>query len=383
MMKGKLKKVLAFLGIGITLTGIAFGLANISNNNSNSNITPSVPPTQEVDEPTTPTTPTTPEVVDVVLSAPQHLTFDEAEGIISWDSVENANTYTLTIDNGESIICDENSYEYDITSEVADGTKIDFSVKANGHDNYLDSDKTAITHTVTMQQEKLKKEIYNNVIDGFDHLTKKIFIFDNYYVNNLNFINYVENTFTLSVQCDTDKLTNACMIIRLDMSDVLSFEQADTLEQLKEASGTISELEDIKFKFDIQEVGSSMLDLMLNSNNNQSSKLVELANQGYTITTEYGFNRESNATGVFMMHGLFKCVRGDETIYLQGGLTATTVSMKVQTTEEALNSSEIKFQEKLNELSKASEDYLGYLESTEQESHTFLSILQTQPELWQ
>ena len=117
--KNGLKTVLAFMGLGILAVGALVGIKMIDRSKG-----PNTPPIVEVNpgggEQQGGQQQGGGEQQEIQLAKPANLAFDEKNGVLSWDSVDHANGYTVTIDNNK-FQTNTNSYVFELPAEANDG----------------------------------------------------------------------------------------------------------------------------------------------------------------------------------------------------------------------------------------------------------------------
>ena len=299
--KNGLKTVLAFVGLGMLAVGAIVGLKTYNKTNE-----PDTPPVV-VTNPNNQNQQGVVKQQDIKLAKPENVEYDEKDGVLSWDSVDHANGYTVTID-GWKYKTNTNSYIFEVPAEANDGEKIVFEVGANASEGYTASEKTTLEHTITMQQAKLKQDIFNNLKSGFEHGMKINYMRDT--ITRIDHVTYTNhNLFIYGSNPETGKFAS----ITFDLTDLCDFETADTLEQLRTASSCLTQVEEkniLEFGSSTREADATILDMMLSAPRN-SSLLSTLYKDGYTITrlstSEYRMGDSS-----MNMSGVYKCQKGDD-----------------------------------------------------------------------
>lgn len=309
--KNGLKTVLAFMGLGILAVGALVGIKMVDRSKG-----PDTPPVVEVN----------PgggeqqggqqqgggehqgggEQQEIQLAKPETLAFDEKNGVLSWDSVDHANGYTVTIDNNK-FQTNTNSYIFEIPAEANDGEKIIFEVSANASKGYTASEKTTLEHTISMQQEKLKQEIYKNLVDGFEYGMKQRYIENS--IDRIDHANYSDHKFFMY---GSNSKNGHYAILTFDLTGICDFESAQTLEQLKTASGYLAQVGRQKIVHDsaFAKSNDTVKDLLLSAPRN-NSYLSNLYKGGYTITKLSASEFRSGDSGL-TMSGVYRCQKGDD-----------------------------------------------------------------------
>lgn len=364
--KNGLKTVLAFMGLGILAVGALVGIKMVDRSKG-----PDTPPVVEVN----------PgggeqqgggqqqgggEQQEIQLAKPANLVFDEKNGVLSWDSVDHANGYTVTIDNNK-FQTNTNSYIFEIPAEANDGEKIIFEVSANASKGYTASEKTTLEHTISMQQEKLKQEIFENLKAGFEYGMQK-----KYMENAITRIDHVTYTNHKLFIYGSNPEGGNFADLTFDLTGLCDFENADTLEQLKIASSYLTKVDkkNIKHGSSSIQTNNAVHDLMLAAPRN-NSLLSNLYKSGYTITK---LSTSEYRMGDYVMNitGVYKCQKGDDikiistinncdliSYYKDFGVTFEEAVMSEKAYANFKESSTIVF-------SQAGMDYQNYLDSVEQ-----------------
>ncbi len=364
--KKGLKTVLAFMGLGILAVGALVGIKMVDRSKG-----PNTPPIVEVN----------PgggeqqgggehqgggEQQEIQLAKPANLAFDEKNGMLSWDSVDHANGYTVTIDNNK-FQTNTNSYIFEIPAEANDGEKIIFEVSANASKGYTASEKTTLEHTISMQQEKLKQEIFENLKAGFEYGMKKTYIDTS--IDRIDHVNYSENKFFMY---GTNSKTGYFARLTFDLTGLCDFENADTLEQLKTASTYLTQVDEQKIVRGsiFTSYDNTVKDLLLAAPRN-NSLLSSLYKDGYTITKLSATEFRSGDSGL-TMSGVYKCQKGDDIKIISTMNGCQLISYYKDfgvTFEEAVMSEKAyaNFEERDTIVfSQAGMDYQNYLDSIEQ-----------------
>lgn len=369
--KNGLKTVLAFMGLGILAVGALVGIKMVDRSKG-----PNTPPIVEVN----------PgggeqqggqqqgggehqgggEQQEIQLAKPENLAFDEKNGVLSWDSVDHANGYTVTIDNNK-FQTNTNSYIFEIPAEANDGEKIIFEVSANASKGYTASEKTTLEHTISMQQEKLKQEIFENLKAGFEYGMQKRYMDTT--ITRIDHVTYTNhNLFIYGSNPENGNFAS----LTFDLTGLCDFENADTLEQLKTASSYLTQVDrtNIKHGSSVKQTNDAVHDLMLAAPRN-NSLLSNLYKKGYTITK---LSTSEYRTGDYAMNitGIYKCQKGDDikiistinncdliSYYKDFGVTFEEAVMSEKAYANFKESSTIVF-------SQAGMDYQNYLDSIEQ-----------------
>lgn len=369
--KNGLKTVLAFMGLGILAVGALVGIKMVDRSKG-----PNTPPIVEVN----------PgggeqqggqqqgggehqgggEQQEIQLAKPANLAFDEKNGVLSWDSVDHANGYTVTIDNNK-FQTNTNSYIFEVPAEANDGEKIIFEVSANASKGYTASEKTTLEHTISMQQEKLKQEIFENLKAGFEYGMKKTYIDTS--IDQINHVDYSNHVFYMY---GTNSETGYFARLLFDLTGLCDFENADTLEQLKTASTYLTQVDEQKIVrgSTLAKSDNTVKDLLLAAPRN-NSLLSSLYKDGYTITKLSATEFRSGDSGL-TMSGVYKCQKGDDikiistsnacdliSYYKDFGVTFEEAVMSEKAYATFKESSTIVF-------SQAGMDYQNYLDSIEQ-----------------
>ena len=364
--KNGLKTVLAFMGLGILAVGALVGIKMVDRSKG-----PNTPPIVEVN----------PgggeqqgggehqgggEQQEIQLAKPANLAFDEKNGVLSWDSVDHANGYTVTIDNNK-FQTNTNSYIFEIPAGANDGEKIIFEVSANASKGYTASEKTTLEHTISMQQEKLKQEIFENLKAGFEYGMQK-----RHMENAITRIDHVTYTNHKFFMYGSNREGGNYARLTFDLTGLCDFENADTLEQLKIASSYLTKVdrENISHGSTTIKTNNAVHDLMLAAPRN-NSLLSNLYKSGYTITK---LSTSEYRTGDYAMNitGVYKCQKGDDikiistinncdliSYYKDFGVTFEEAVMSEKAYANFKESSTIVF-------SQAGMDYQNYLDSIEQ-----------------
>lgn len=364
--KNGLKTVLAFMGLGILAVGALVGIKMVDRSKG-----PDTPPIVEVN----------PgggeqqgggehqgggEQQEIQLAKPANLAFDEKNGVLSWDSVDHANGYTVTIDNNK-FQTNTNSYIFEIPAEANDGEKIIFEVSANASKGYIAGEKTTLEHTISMQQEKLKQEIFENLKAGFEYGMKKTYIDTS--IDRIDHVNYSENKFFMY---GTNSKTGYFARLTFDLTGLCDFENADTLEQLKTASTYLTQVDEQKIVRGsiFTSYDNTVKDLLLAAPRN-NSLLSSLYKDGYTITKLSATEFRSGDSGL-TMSGVYKCQKGDDIKIISTMNGCQLISYYKDfgvTFEEAVMSEKAyaNFEERDTIVfSQAGMDYQNYLDSIEQ-----------------
>lgn len=369
--KNGLKTVLAFMGLGILAVGALVGIKMVDRSKG-----PNTPPIVEVN----------PgggeqqggqqqgggehqgggEQQEIQLAKPANLAFDEKNGVLSWDSVDHANGYTVTIDNNK-FQTNTNSYVFEVPAEANDGEKIIFEVSANASKGYTASEKTTLEHTISMQQEKLKQEIFENLKAGFEYGMKKTYIDTS--IDRIDHVNYSENKFFMY---GTNSKTGYFARLTFDLTGLCDFENADTLEQLKTASTYLTQVDEQKIVRGsiFTSYDNTVKDLLLAAPRN-NSLLSSLYKDGYKITKLSATEFRSGDSGL-TMSGVYKCQKGDDIKIISTMNGCQLISYYKDfgvTFEEAVMSEKAyaNFEERDTIVfSKAGMDYQNYLDSIEQ-----------------
>lgn len=364
--KNGLKTVLAFMGLGILAVGALVGIKMVDRSKG-----PDTPPVVEVN----------PgggeqqgggqqqgggEQQEIQLAKPENLAFDEKNGVLSWDRVDHANGYTVTIDNNK-FQTNTNSYVFEIPAEANDGEKIIFEVSANASKGYTASEKTTLEHTISMQQEKLKQEIFENLKAGFEYGMKKTYIDTS--IDRIDHVNYSENKFFMY---GTNSKTGYFARLTFDLTGLCDFENADTLEQLKTASTYLTQVDEQKIVRGsiFTSYDNTVKDLLLAAPRN-NSLLSSLYKDGYKITKLSATEFRSGDSGL-TMSGVYKCQKGDDIKIISTMNGCQLISYYKDfgvTFEEAVMSEKAyaNFEERDTIVfSKAGMDYQNYLDSIEQ-----------------
>lgn len=369
--KNGLKTVLAFMGLGILAVGALVGIKMVDRSKG-----PNTPPIVEVN----------PggseqqggqqqgggehqgggEQQEIQLAKPENLAFDEKNGVLSWDSVDHANGYTVTIDNNK-FQTNTNSYIFEIPAEANDGEKIIFEVSANASKGYTASEKTTLEHTISMQQEKLKQEIFENLKAGFEYGMKQRYIENS--IDRIDHANYSDHKFFMY---GSNSKTGYYAKLTFDLTGLCDFESAQTLEQLKTASEYLAQVgrQKIIHGSTFAESNDTVKDLLLSAPRN-NSYLSNLYKSGYTITKLSASEFRSGDSGL-TMSGVYRCQKGDDIKIVSTINDCHLISYYKDfgvTFEEAVMSEKAysNFQEEETIVfSQAGMDYQNYLDSIEQ-----------------
>lgn len=244
------------------------------------------------------------------LSAPKNVAFDSENYLLTWDSVENASSYTVCY-NDENIQIEKEKTNYAVLLSSTENT---FKIKANGDGaQYIDSAwSQTVNYTVQTPQElslfeKINIELNRAAKEEGYTLQRVIGISyadfeEDYWGSNLLFE-------TISVK--GDKIVNSTYCY--DISGA-----SNLLDLLLRADENTFETNDDIYNIVNYNSAQTLVDnLKRYTDGDNSAEMIELYKQGYTISVIDSCVREGKGTNKFRYEivGTYKAVLGEDFKY--------------------------------------------------------------------
>lgn len=244
------------------------------------------------------------------LSAPKNVAFDSENYLLTWDSVENASSYTVCY-NDENIQIEKEKTNYAVLLSSAQNT---FKIKANGDGvQYIDSAwSQTVNYTVQTPQEL---SLFEKINIEFNRAAKE----ENYILQRVIGIsyadvggNYINGNFNVETICKyehSDKIRNiklCYMINSASIKDLLSNVNEDTY------CGCL--------KKEIVSYNSAQTlvdNLKRYTDGDNDAQMIDLYKQGYTISVIDSCVRKGKGTSKFGFEivGTYKATLGDDVKY--------------------------------------------------------------------
>lgn len=289
MAKFSVKKALAIVGCVTALgAGVFFGLDYVSDD-FNVVFHPENTPVQPVDpiDPDKPDDPVTPPVEAIKLATPK-ITYNQEDNILSWEPVENAEKYLLTI-NGYAQEVTETNFQLDIE----ENSNYVIKVKALGDgEKFADSEEATLSgYRQDLEQayyEKIQENIYK-FFETYRYDGRTLTV-----VEKILNVDYVDNKFSVLIQSKLEGQTEEYLTefknVTFDLTGIYEPEEI-TLKTMAEASTKIHDVEIRKISYLSEAnkyfgLGESCYEKLI-SDSRLTGSFKEHLNAGYTATKLY------------------------------------------------------------------------------------------------
>lgn len=237
---------------------------------------------------------------NLVLDDVKNVSFDEKTSLLSWDSVENADSYVTSV-NGEEYTVETN-YMFYLPVE----NETEFKVKAvDSTGKYKESNWSDVYTYSVSKDEVTYSSVYgfvDNMIPGVDKLQKILSMEikdDGYLYTKASYIDWEGKPKLFHIRTRIDNFN--------DLSEAIK-NQKDTFSYIERS-------------FDLCE--QNAMEYLVKSNS-FSGKLEEYRQQGYEISVVSSAAREMNGYGALMTESTLKMQKGNDVKYVIISL-ATTV----------------------------------------------------------
>ena len=193
MAKFSVKKALAVVGALTVLgAGVFFGIDAVSDD-FNVVFYPDTNHTQPLPEPEPTPTPQ-PEPGELVQLASPEMVYNQEDNILSWNEVENASGYLVTVDGQEY-----QTNETQVELNIEENTKYNITLKALG-----DGEKYKNSETVSLSgvRQDMDQVYYQQIKDGLiDVLENRTIAFQKFDIHELLNIDFKDNKLYATVKC--------------------------------------------------------------------------------------------------------------------------------------------------------------------------------------
>ena len=195
MAKFSVKKALAVVGALTVLgAGVFFGIDAVSDD-FNVVFHPDTNHTQPLPEPEPEPTPQpTPEPGELIQLASPEMVYNQEDNILSWNEVENASGYLVSVDGHEY-----QTKETQVQLNIEENTKYNITLKALG-----DGEKYKDSKTVSLSgvRQDLDQMYYQQIKDGLiDVLESRTIAFQKFDIHELLNIDFEDNKLYATVKC--------------------------------------------------------------------------------------------------------------------------------------------------------------------------------------
>ena len=193
MAKFSVKKALAVVGALTVLgAGVFFGIDAVSDD-FNVVFYPDTNHTQPLPEPEPTPTPQ-PEPGELVQLASPEMVYNQEDNILSWNEVENASGYLVTVDGQEY-----QTNETQVELNIEENTKYNITLKALGDgEKYKDSETVSLSGV----RQDMDQVYYQQIKDGLiDVLENRTIAFQKFDIHELLNIDFKDNKLYATVKC--------------------------------------------------------------------------------------------------------------------------------------------------------------------------------------
>ena len=237
------------------------------------------------------------------LKAPTNLSYDDETYILSWDIVENADSYNVSINDDDELVVEDNKVFYVPINQTSE-----FKIKALDSTGEYQSSKWSNSLTYTIKENEISyasvSAFVSTMLPGSYSLKKLV---------------------NISIE-DNELLTNA-VFERNDELKVyeLSTMYDFTIESLSDVVKGSAPNARILHYYDIANYNSA--ESLLKSNS-YVGQMEELRQQGYTfevVSQQVGKTYEDNS--VFNIYATYKLTRDSEKIYVNSMITSVIESL--------------------------------------------------------
>ncbi len=197
MAKFSVKKALAVVGALTVLgAGVFFGIDAVSDD-FNVVFHPDTNHTQPLPEPTPEPTPQPePDIGVLVQLASPEMVYNQEDNILSWNEVENASGYLVSVDGQEY-----QTKETQVQLNIEENTKYNITLKALG-----DGEKYKDSKTVSLSgvRQDMNQMYYQQIKDGLiDVLENRTIAFQKFDIHELLNIDFEDNNLLVTAKCNS------------------------------------------------------------------------------------------------------------------------------------------------------------------------------------
>ena len=310
MAKFSVKKALAVVGALTVLgAGVFFGIDAVSDD-FNVVFYPDTNHTQPLPEPEPTPTPQ-PEPGELVQLASPEMVYNQEDNILSWNEVENASGYLVTVDGQEY-----QTNETQVELNIEENTKYNITLKALGDgEKYKDSKTVSLSGVRQGMNQVYYQQIEDNIYKFFEDYMyagrNKVEIQD---ILNIDLQN---NVFSVLTKCnDENRPITIFRTFGFDLSNYINFSNNITLKDLAEASNYIKNIEDSYVNVQLNSGETySFADNLYNkliSDNLLNGNLKTYIDSGYTLTKLYSEPSMGNYPENFIVNSCVKLQKGND-----------------------------------------------------------------------
>ena len=310
MAKFSVKKALAVVGALTVLgAGVFFGIDAVSDD-FNVVFHPDTNHTQPLPEPEPEPTPE-PDIGVLVQLATPEMVYNQEDNILSWNEVENASGYLVSVDGQEY-----QTKETQVQLNIEENTKYNITLKALGDgEKYKDSKTVSLSGVRQDMNQVYYQQIEDNIYKFFEDFLyagrNKVEIQD---ILNIDLQN---NVFSVLVKCnDENRPSTLYRTFSFDLSKYNEYSSNITLKDLAEASSYILSFEnvDVDSKSHAGETytfGNELYNKLI-SDKLLTGNLKNYIDNGYTLTKLYSEPSKGDLSKDILVNTCLKLQKGND-----------------------------------------------------------------------